>query len=182
MEGKRRTVPVVGTLEEMSKATRPRDCPCGSDLRYAACCGRLHDGAPAETPESLMRSRWSGFVVGRGDYLFDTLARSHPDRAAPREAAVRELSRARERQRFLKLTVLHATGASDESNEGEVLFVARIFERGEDRSFAELSQFVREDGAWRYASGILVPGDRLPRDPANELDRDRFLALAASIG
>ncbi|MBX3263784.1 MAG: hypothetical protein KIS78_33950 [Labilithrix sp.] len=156
-------------------AALPRECPCGSSQRYRACCGPLHDGARAETPEALMRSRWSAFAVGRGDYLFDTLASTHPDRAAPRDAAVRELSRARERQRFLRLTVLHAGAAGDE---GEVLFVARIFEKGVDRSFAELSRFTREDGAWRYASGVLVPGERLPAD-ATALGRDDFLALAS---
>ena len=125
-----------------------------------------------------MRSRWSAFAVGRGDWLFDTLASSHPDRAAPREAAVRELSRARERQRFMKLTILHASASRDE---GEVLFVARIFEKGRDCSFAELSHFVREDGEWRYASGILVPSDRLPRD-VTTLTRDDLLNLAAADG
>ncbi|MBX3207411.1 MAG: hypothetical protein KF764_20350 [Labilithrix sp.] len=153
----------------------PRECPCGSNQRYRACCGALHDGAIAETPEALMRSRWSAFVVGRGDYLFETLASSHPDRAAPREAAVRELSRARERQRFLRLSVLHASASEDE---GEVLFVARIFEKGVDRSFAELSRFTREDGAWRYESGVLVPADRLPED-TSAMTRDAFLALAS---
>jgi SEC-C motif domain protein len=122
-----------------------------------------------------MRSRWSAFAVGRGDYLFETLASSHPDRMAPREAMIRELSRARERQRFLRLSVLHASETGDE---GEVLFVARIFERGQDRSFAELSRFIREDGAWRYESGILVPGDRLPADTST-MNRDDFLALAS---
>ena len=120
-----------------------------------------------------MRSRWSAFAVGRGDWLFDTLASTHPDRAAPRDAAVRELSRARERQRFLKLTVLHACASGDE---GEVLFVARVFEKGRDCSFAELSTFTREDGEWRYASGILVPGNKLPADTST-LTRDAFLAL-----
>jgi SEC-C motif domain protein len=123
-----------------------------------------------------MRSRWSAFALGRGDYLFDTLASTHPDRAAPRDSVVRELSRVRERQRFLRLSVLHASASEDE---GEVLFVARIFEKGEDRSFAELSRFTREDGAWRYESGTLVPGDRLPDDAAS-LTREGFLALAAS--
>ena len=122
-----------------------------------------------------MRSRWSAFAVGRGDYLFDTLASSHPDRAAPREAAVRELSRTRERQRFLRLSVLHTSSSGDE---GEVLFVARIFEKGVDRSFAELSRFTREDGAWRYESGVLVPGDRLPED-TSAMSREDFLALAS---
>lgn len=123
-----------------------------------------------------MRSRWSAFALGRGDYLYDTLAASHPDRSGPRAAVVRELSRAHERQRFLRLSVLHSTASSDEA---EVLFVARIFEKGQDRSFAELSRFTLEDGGWRYESGILVPGDRLP-DDVTAMRREDFLALAAS--
>lgn len=122
-----------------------------------------------------MRSRYAAFALGLGAYLFDTLATAHPDRAAPREAAIRELSRVRERQRFMGLEVLHASATA---NEGEVLFVARIFEKGRDRSFAELSNFVREDGAWRYASGVLVPGASLPTD-LSTLDRTAFLTLAA---
>jgi GNAT superfamily N-acetyltransferase len=63
-----------------------------------------------------------------------------------------------------------------------VLFHARIFERGEDRSFSELSTFVREDGAWRYASGVSLPAAELPPAPrgggeATRLDREGFLAL-----
>jgi SEC-C motif-containing protein len=44
------------------------------------------------------------------------------------------------------------------------MFYARIFEKGVDSSFVELSRFVREGGAWRYASGILVPKADLPAD------------------
>lgn len=123
-----------------------------------------------------MRSRYSAFALGLGAYLFDTLAASHPDRGAPRDAMIRELSRARERQRFMGLSVLHASAGEDE---GEVLFVARVFEKGQDRSFGELSRFVREDGGWRYESGVLVPRSALPGDLAS-LDREGFLRLAAA--
>ena len=93
-----------------------------------------------------MRSRCAAFALGLGEYLVDTLASSHPDRDLPREALVTELSHAKDRQRFLGLRIVRAEG-------DEVLFEAHIFERGQDRSFAELSTFVCEDGRWRYASG-----------------------------
>jgi uncharacterized protein YchJ len=102
-----------------------------------------------------MRSRYAAFALGLGAYLVDTLASSHPDRDLPREALVIELSRIKDRQRFLGLRIVRAEG-------DEVLFEARIFERGEDRSFAELSTFVREDGRWRYASGRAVTREELP--------------------
>lgn len=125
-----------------------------------------------------MRSRYTAFALGLGEYLFDTLAASHPDRSGPRDAVVSELSRVRERQRFMGLTILHASAKGDE---GEVLFVARIFEKGSDRSFAELSRFVREGGSWRYESGVLVPREALPRD-LGEVDREAFLRIAAQKG
>lgn len=56
--------------------------------------------------------------------------------------------------------------------------MARVYERGEDQSFAELSEFVREDGRWRYASGTLLPTARLPRDP-NALTLEDFFVLSA---
>ena len=52
-------------------------CPCRSSevdaLAYAVCCRPLHDGLEsgvhAPTPEALMRSRYSAYVVGLIDYL-----------------------------------------------------------------------------------------------------------------
>ena len=56
-----------------------KDCPCGSGARYRECCGPRHDGTrPAETPEALMRSRWSAFARGLGEYLYDTLSPEAP--------------------------------------------------------------------------------------------------------
>ena len=108
-----------------------------------------------------MRSRYAAFALGLGPYLVRTLASGHDDLALPREALVRELSQARDRQRFMGLRILHE---EDGGSEGEVMFYARIFEKGVDGSFVELSRFVREGNAWRYASGILVPKGDLPAD------------------
>jgi SEC-C motif-containing protein len=152
-----------------------RNCPCHSGLRYAACCAPAHRGqTEAATPEALMRSRYAAFALGLGEYLWKTLTENHPDRALAREPYILSLSQARRKQRFLGLSILHA---STEGEAGEVLFHARIFSRGQDRSFAELSSFRREGAAWRYASGVLVPTERLPAD-LSTLDKAAFLALA----
>ena len=108
-----------------------------------------------------MRSRFAAFALGDGPYLVRTLASDHADLDLPRDLLERELSRAHERQRFLGLRVLYTEATADA---GEVLFLARIFEKGADRSFVELSHFVKEDGAWRYASGILAQKSELPDD------------------
>lgn len=123
-----------------------------------------------------MRSRFAAFALGLGDYLVATLAEGHEDRALPAPALARELARVKERQRFLDLHVAHA---AEDGDRGEVLFVARVFERGKDRSFAELSTFVREaDGAWRYRGGDLLPAADLPC-ATSELTREVFLAALA---
>jgi SEC-C motif-containing protein len=101
-----------------------------------------------------MRSRYAAFALGLGEYLVDTLAGDHPDRRLAREELVAELSHAKDRQRFLGLRIVRAGG-------DEVLFHARIFERGQDRSFAELSTFVREEGRWRYARGRTLTREEL---------------------
>ena len=59
------------------KASAP--CPCGRGPAYSACCGRYHAGPlhlQAPDPESLMRSRYSAFVLDLRDYL---LATWHPE-------------------------------------------------------------------------------------------------------
>ena len=100
-----------------------------------------------------MRSRYAAFALHLGDYLVATLARAHEDAALPKDALARELSRSAMSRRFMGLTIISSKADGDE---GEVTFIAKIFERGRDVSFGECSRFVREDGAWRYASGTPI--------------------------
>lgn len=106
-----------------------------------------------------MRSRYAAFALGAGRYLVDTLSDDHDDRAVPEDELVRALSRVKDTQRFLGLTILASTGDADTpvGAKGSVHFVARIFERGVDRSFAERSTFLRTPSGWRYAYGDVEP-------------------------
>jgi SEC-C motif-containing protein len=111
-----------------------------------------------------MRSRYAAFALGMGAYLVQTLASEHEDLALPREPLLRSLSQAKNHQRFLGLRVLHT---EDHPDGGTVLFYARIFVKGQDRSFAEHSRFVREPGGLRYLGGTMLDTARLPQDPAS---------------
>jgi SEC-C motif-containing protein len=114
-----------------------------------------------------MRSRYSAYALGLGSYLVETLATNHADRGRPATELARELGRAHLTQRYMGLEIFPA-------RPDEVLFHARIFVKGRDHSFVELSSFVREAEGWRYAAGELLPatavGDALPA-----LTRDSFL-------
>ncbi|MBF6023295.1 YchJ family protein [Lysobacter niastensis] len=119
-------------------------CPCRPDRPYAACCGRLHAGAQAETAEALMRSRYSAYVLGHRDYL---LATWHPD-TRPADLDLGDTAATR----WLGLDVKrHAVTGPDSAI---VEFVARYRIGGAHAvRLHELSRFVREDGRWYYVDG-----------------------------
>jgi SEC-C motif domain protein len=152
-----------------------RPCPCHSGLAYEACCAPYHRGErEAAEPAALMRSRYAAFALGEAEYLWRTLHEDHPDRAEPREAMLRSFREAKNRLRYTGLAILEERRAG---REGEVLFCARLSERGQDRSFVELSDFAHDGVGWRYLSGVLVPLGALGR-PVEGLTVEAFLALA----
>jgi len=122
------------------------ECPCGSQLRYTACCKVFHGGGVAPTAEALMRSRFSAFALGEDAYLLRTLDPEHPDRCRPEREALVELRASRRGVRYVRLRILDA-------EEARVLFHAELYESGRERSFAELSEFRREGAEWRYWRG-----------------------------
>ena len=120
-------------------------CPCDSGSTYADCCGNWHagllQGLHAPTPEALMRSRYSAYVLGLIDYL---LATWHPG-TAPGELELPLV-------KWLGLEVRHAQASADA---GVVEFVARCRENGRAQRLHETSRFVREQGRWYYVDGII---------------------------
>lgn len=120
--------------------TRP--CPCGAASPYDACCGPLHAGeSTASTPEALMRSRYSAFVLRKADYLRETW---HPS-TRPQRLDLDP------RTRWLGLQVLSASGGVFDTS-GVVEFRAR-HDKGEH---VERSHFLREGGRWYYVDGVAV--------------------------
>ena len=133
----------------MKAATTP--CPCGrTDARgrpmtYAACCGRYldhWDEQPAPDAESLMRSRYSAFVLQRADYL---LATWH----APQRPPSVDFDPG---ARWLGLEVRAARATGDDT--AEVEFVARHRIAGRAVRLHERSRFVRAGGRWFYVDGV----------------------------
>ena len=118
-------------------------CPCGSGRTLSDCCGRYHEGRLAPDAESLMRSRYSAFVLGREDYL---LATWHPSTRPP----VLELD-ATPRPQWLGLAV-KANTPQDETH-ATVEFVARYKLNGRAFKLHETSRFEKVDGRWLYVDG-----------------------------
>jgi len=116
-------------------------CPCGS-ADYAICCARYHNGAAAPDAESLMRSRYSAYVLKLEPYL---LATWHP---GTRPAT---LDLADDAAKWLGLQVKkHLVESADSAS---VEFIARYKIAGRAHRLHEVSQFSRQDGLWFYVDG-----------------------------
>jgi SEC-C motif domain protein len=147
-------------------------CPCESGRTYFECCGPFHafiraglvakmppgaaqtdgfhiDEVHAPTPEALMRSRYSAYVLGLADYL---LATWHPS-TTPGELELWPV-------KWLGLEVREHEQSGDA---GVVEFVARYrsydHAGGRAERLHEISRFVRSEGRWYYIDGQMVePG------------------------
>ncbi|QLI82758.1 hypothetical protein HZU75_15200 [Chitinibacter fontanus] len=130
------------TLNSVAKA-----CPCGG-ANYQNCCQPFHAGQAAPTPELLMRSRYSAYVLGLEPYL---LASWHPS-TRPEQLNLNE----EPKPKWLGLTVNHAESDGDR---GVVSFVARYKVGGRAYRLSEHSRFVLEHGRWFYVDGDVADCD-----------------------
>lgn len=122
----------------------PTPCPCGSGRPLDECCAPYLDGTRhAANAETLMRSRYSAYVLENEAYL---LATWHP------ETRPRALHLEREpRPKWLGLSV-KSRRMTDEEH-AEVEFVARYKLQGRAFRLHETSHFARVDGRWFYIDG-----------------------------
>jgi SEC-C motif domain protein len=136
-------------------------CPCGrkdahgKPLAFAHCCGQyLHGGRPAPDAPTLMRSRYTAFVLGDERYLLASWHASTRPADVAFEPGTKWLGLEVRRQREIDAT--HA----------EVEFVARYRSStgsgqapstgsGKAVRLHERSRFVLEGERWYYVDGDL---------------------------
>lgn len=158
----------------------PRDCPCCSGAPYTSCCAPFHRGErEAPTPEALMRSRYAAYANKLAPYIYRTIHTEHEDRKRPEVEVLREIRDAVSTLRFMQLNVL---GHEQPNEQGlaRVLFYARVFEKGQNRSFVELSDFLHNGTGWRYLRGQQAAASRL-KNP-EQLNIPAFRTLLGSLG
>lgn len=126
------------------------DCPCGSRLALEQCCGPILASTPAKTPEALMRSRYSAYVLGDMDHVDRTFApevRNDFDRA--------EAERTAKDTEWLGLEVIRS---SEEGDQGVVEFSFRFRYNGQELTQHEVSTFRRDAGRWLYVDSKIGSG------------------------
>ena len=137
-----RTSPAAPVKTKPAKVQLAKPQP----LLFSVCCSRClndFDNQPAPDAQSLMRTRYSAFVLQRADYLLATWHSS--TRPATLDFAPGAKWLGLEVRSHKQLDPDHA----------EVEFIARYRESGRAVRLHELSRFVRESGRWFYVDGDL---------------------------
>ena len=128
------------------KLNGTRQCACGSAQSFDACCGQWLDGLAmgrhASSPEILMRSRYSAYVLGDIAYLMATW---HPS-TAPGELELPPTQ-------WVSLRILHVEQSLEA---GVVEFLAIYKVNGKAAKMHEVSRFSFENGRWLYIDGQIA--------------------------
>ena len=126
-------------------------CHCGITNVYAECCGRLIEGGQnPDSAESLMRSRYSAFVIKNMEYLQVT-----------EDPQTRSFNNQEDNRKFaesVEFTGLQVIFSSEKGNKATVEFIAnyRDLITGEVQMHHEVSQFRQQAGVWLYRQGRML--------------------------
>ncbi|CDZ77073.1 hypothetical protein BN59_01352 [Legionella massiliensis] len=134
-------------------------CPCGSSKKYLDCCGLFIEGQKhADTPEKLMRSRYSAFTMANTDYIKKTMCGKSMEGfdESEVEAWAKQVN-------WVGLQVVKSYMDETDENIGYVEFIASFHEKGKKQAMHELSKFQRIDGQWFYTEGVYTEG-KPPKD------------------
>lgn len=141
-------------------------CYCCSKKPYSECCAPKHTGvAIAETAEALMRSRFSAYCINNWVYILKTYAKSQ--RKALNEQTLEDSAQG---TKWLSLSVVtppskpHQGGRTTD----QVEFKAYYTLQHKPYLMHETSDFIVEDGEWRYTTGTMHSDSGLLKTGRND--------------
>jgi SEC-C motif domain protein len=138
-------------------------CYCGSGKAFAACCEPLICGqAFAQSPEQLMRSRYSAYCHHKQNpecyrYILQTYAAK-----ARQQQHIADIAEFANAVRFVGLEIISNSALAAH----QVHFVASYLVGDKLELLDEVSDFTQEAGYWVYCSGVLTehPAQKLSRN------------------
>ena len=118
-------------------------CPCQSGVSYGGCCFVFLTGvASPETPDQLMRSRYTAYVNGCIDYIERTMTGPALKNFVPKHAL--------DWAKRVTWNGLKVLSTSINGDKGWVSFDALYLDGGRQYRLKERSEFVRINGRWLY--------------------------------
>lgn len=138
-------------------------CPCASGNQFKACCQLLIvQQKIAETPEQLMRSRYSAYAMKSFDYIFDTYSEE-----AKKMLSTETIKSTAENCTWVNLVVHHSSLNQDKAH-GVVAFSAYYIENRTLYVMQEKSNFIQEKASWRYHDGEMIEHVQLNKVKRND--------------
>jgi len=125
----------------------PNHCPCCSGKEFHACCQPyLLEEILPETPEQLMRSRYSAYSMADIDYIEKTM----------RGPALQNFdsNEAKQWASSVKWQGLEVLASTQKNDQGTANFIASFQGEGELRRMQENSLFHRIHGVWYYIDSV----------------------------
>jgi SEC-C motif-containing protein len=142
-------------------------CPCGSERTFALCCQPLIMATkPANSPEQLMRSRYSAYATQQAKYIYLTYAHS-----SQAQQSIDDIAQWAAETKWLKLIIHYASDHKKDlanHNNAQVEFSAFYQVHRQIWQMREQSNFVLEDSAWRYLDGEVSDSKALNKPKKNE--------------
>tara|TARA_B110000881_G_C18489697_1_gene471098 strand:- start:468 stop:968 length:501 start_codon:yes stop_codon:yes gene_type:complete len=144
-------------------------CPCGTKKSYNECClPVITKNKLAQSPEQLMRSRYSAYSQNMAQYIFNTYAKSSQS-----EQSVEEIAQWGESCRWVKLTIhqvspLESNTTTSAQKIPTVHFSAFYLIKDTLFELSERSRFVKEETSdeiieWRYLNGDIIKHEEIAR-------------------
>jgi len=124
-------------------------CPCNPETTYKECCAIFIVGkSHPQTPEQLMRSRYTAYALANIDYIERTMkgpAAVGFDRVSAKKWA--------ESVQWVRLKIVE-TRLDPNEDVGYVEFIAYYRDNDVVEKIHENSEFRREDGQWYYWDSV----------------------------
>jgi len=119
-------------------------CICGKKTEFSQCCEPIIlQHKQAKTAEELMRSRYCAYVEANGAYLVYSSVKENQF-----QEDIQLIEEFANSVQWLKLDVLHVT-------KNNVEFKAYYRDKNGIQLLHEKSNFIQEDGIWKYKDGDL---------------------------
>ncbi len=121
-------------------------CPCGSQKKYKCCCQKYHKGAQPKDALTLMKSRYSAYVVADAKYIIKTTHPDNPEFQDNKKSWQKSIENFSRENSFLGLEIV---SIEEKNNYTFVTFKAFFI----DGELCEKSRFVKSGTLWLYLDG-----------------------------
>lgn len=145
-------------------------CPCGNQTAFSYCCEPFISGEKiANSPEKLMRSRYSAYATKQSDYIYNTYAQT-----TRKLQLIDDIKAWAHDTHWVKLVIHCSSQYSSVSNKEADLqnptveFSAYYFHQQQLFEMRECSNFIKEEAQWRYLDGTVSLHEQVNIPKRNE--------------